>query len=92
MWQRAIGGDQFAVDRVLRLMERECRLLGADAPVKVALTDGRALTGRVTDSDDERATLDVDGTSHEVSFDEVAKAKVQIEFSRNLDKLDHRKD
>jgi ribosome maturation factor RimP len=53
-----------------------------DRMVKATLTDGRVLTGRVTDSDETRAVLDVDGTAHEVPFDEVAKAKVQLEFNR----------
>lgn len=53
-----------------------------DRLVKVSLQDGSALTGRVTDSDETMATLDVDGTLHEVQFASVAKAKVQIEFNR----------
>jgi ribosome maturation factor RimP len=76
-------------DRPLRLPRHWRRNRGR--LVKVSLTDGRAMTGRITDSDDERATLDVGGASHQLAYDEVAKAKVQIEFSRN-DKLDHRKD
>ena len=50
--------------------------------VKVTLTDGGDFTGRVTGSDDARAVLDVDGDTREVGYDEVAKAKVQIEFNR----------
>jgi ribosome maturation factor RimP len=50
--------------------------------VKVALTDGRAVTGRITASDDARAVVDVDGSTEELAFDAVAKAKVQIEFNR----------
>jgi ribosome maturation factor RimP len=50
--------------------------------VKVALADGGSLTGRVTDADDRRAVLDVDGTPHEVAYGDVSKAKVQIEFNR----------
>jgi ribosome maturation factor RimP len=50
--------------------------------VKVSMADGRALTGRITGSDDERATVDVDGAAHELPFDEVARAKVEIEFNR----------
>ena len=54
-----------------------------DQPVAaVSLTDGRAMTGRITDNDDQCATLDVAGASHRLAFDEIAKAKVQIEFSR----------
>jgi ribosome maturation factor RimP len=50
--------------------------------VKVALTDGRAVTGRISSSDDSRAVVDVDGTAQEVAYDDVAKAKIQIEFNR----------
>lgn len=50
--------------------------------VKVALADGGTLTGRITGSDDARATLDVDGTIQDVAYADVAKAKVQIEFNR----------
>ena len=50
--------------------------------VKVTLTDGRAMTGRISGSDDSHAVVDVDGALHEVAYGEVAKAKVQIEFNR----------
>jgi ribosome maturation factor RimP len=62
--------------------------------VKATLTDGRVVTGRVTETDDTRAVLEVEVDAgrpkrqevaldhQEVVFDEVAKAKVQIEFNR----------
>ena len=50
--------------------------------VQVTLTDGRAVTGRIVDSDDTRAVLDDGGARHEVPFADVARAKVQIEFNR----------
>jgi ribosome maturation factor RimP len=54
--------------------------------VKVTFTDGRSVTGRVSDCDDTRAVLDVDDgphrSRHEVAFDQVGKAKVQLEFNR----------
>ena len=50
--------------------------------VKAALADGRTLTGRITDSDDTRAVLDVDGNRDEIAFVDVKKAKIQIEFNR----------
>lgn len=50
--------------------------------VKVTDREGGTVTGRVTDSDETRAVLDVDGSTREVAFDDVAKAKVQIEFNR----------
>jgi ribosome maturation factor RimP len=54
----------------------------ADRLVKTTLRDGRTVTGRVVSADDERATLDVDGSSREIAYADVAKAKVQIEFNR----------
>lgn len=44
LWARAAGGDLAAIDRVLRLMERRARLLGLDAPQRIAPTtpDGSA--------------------------------------------------
>ncbi len=53
-----------------------------DRLVKVSLRDGTQLTGRVTASDDAGITLDVDGTSRHLTYDEVGKALVQIEFNR----------
>jgi ribosome maturation factor RimP len=50
--------------------------------VKVTAADGATLTGRITTSDEDRAVLDVDGSEREVTFADVAKAKIQIEFNR----------
>ncbi|PWN03487.1 ribosome maturation factor RimP [Nocardioides silvaticus] len=53
-----------------------------DRLVKVTFADGSAVTGRVLESDDERVRLDVDGRPREVTYAEVGKALVQIEFNR----------
>jgi ribosome maturation factor RimP len=50
--------------------------------VRVSFADGSPVTGRVADSDEARAVLDVDGERREVAYDAVAKAVVQIEFNR----------
>ena len=50
--------------------------------VKVSLRDGGQVTGRVTDSDDDGATLDVSGSPERLEYAAVAKALVQIEFNR----------
>src|SRR4051812_3272548 len=34
MWRKAINGDGWSVDRVLRIMERRSRLQGLDAPLR----------------------------------------------------------
>lgn len=39
LYERAVNGDLPAVDRALHIMERRARLLGLDAPTKVAPTD-----------------------------------------------------
>jgi ribosome maturation factor RimP len=50
--------------------------------VTVAFHDGRAVTGRITDSNETGAVVDDGGQRHEVAYVDVAKAKVQIEFNR----------
>ena len=68
------------VDRPLTLPRHWRR--NADRLVKVSLTGGEDLTGRIVSSDDRAAELDVDGTRREVAYADVAKALVQIEFNR----------
>jgi ribosome maturation factor RimP len=68
------------VDRPLTLPRHWRR--NTDRLVKVTLEDGSDVTGRITSSDDVAATLEVDGAAHEVTYDNVAKALVQIEFNR----------
>ncbi|MFZ5849542.1 MAG: ribosome maturation factor RimP [Actinomycetota bacterium] len=50
--------------------------------VKVTTTEGSTLSGRIRSSDGESATLDVDGAERVVRFEDVAKARIQIEFNR----------
>lgn len=50
--------------------------------VKVTTRDGSGVTGRVLHSDEQGVTLDVDGAERVLPYDEVAKARVQIEFNR----------
>jgi ribosome maturation factor RimP len=57
-----------------------------DRLVKVSLHDGGQLTGRVRDSDESGATLEVAGSAQRVSFDDVAKAHIQVEFNRSTTK------
>ena len=68
------------VDRPLTLprhWRRKSRRL-----VTVTTTSGEVLTGRILDSDDTAARLDVSGKQREVGYAEVSKAMVQIEFNR----------
>ena len=50
--------------------------------VKVSCTNGDSFTGRIVGSDEQHATVDVDGTKREVGYTDVAKARIQIEFNR----------
>jgi ribosome maturation factor RimP len=68
------------VDRPLTLPRHWRR--NATRLVKVSPADGTSVTGRITASDDDTATLDVDGAAHEVAYADVKKALVQIEFNR----------
>lgn len=68
------------VDRPLTLPRHWRRNLGR--LVKLTTRDGETVTGRVTASDEETATLEVDGESRPVALSEVARAHVQIEFNR----------
>lgn len=78
------------VDRPLVLPRHWRR--NTDRLVKVTLTDGTDVTGRITASGDTAATLDVDGRQHEVAFADVAKALVQIEFNRKTEKPEKKDD
>jgi ribosome maturation factor RimP len=68
------------VDRPLTLPRHWRR--NADRLVAATLADGATLTGRITASDDAAVTLDVDGTTREIAYADIAKALVQIEFNR----------
>lgn len=50
--------------------------------VKVTTHDGRSLTGRITTSDEQKVTLDVDGSEQTLDLSDVAKAKVQVELNK----------
>ncbi len=68
------------VDRPLTLPRHWRRNTGR--LVKVSLAGGASFTGRVTGSDGQEAVLDVDGAPRTVRLDDVATARVQIEFNR----------
>jgi ribosome maturation factor RimP len=71
------------VDRPLTLPRHWRR--NARRLVKVSLAGGDEVTGRIMAADDDGADLDVDGSPRRVAFDEVAKARIQIEFKRPPD-------
>ena len=61
IWPRVLNGDLLAIDRALRILEREARLLGLDAPTQIALSDQTkdSLTDVIDDL--ERLLLGTDG-------------------------------
>jgi ribosome maturation factor RimP len=68
------------IDRPLTLPRHWRR--NVDRLVKVTTSGGVTRTGRVVTTDDEGATLDIDGTKTEIAYADVANARVEIEFSR----------
>ncbi|NEE00028.1 ribosome maturation factor RimP [Phytoactinopolyspora halotolerans] len=53
--------------------------------VKVTLTEGGSVTGRVADAGETSVVLDVDGAARDIAYGQVAKARVQVEFNRGDD-------
>jgi len=68
------------VDRPLTLPRHWRR--NADRLVKVTLTDGSSMTGRIGDSGEETVVVEVSGIEKLVAYDDVARALVQVEFNR----------
>lgn len=68
------------VDRPLTLPRHWRR--NADRLVKVKLTDGSSFTGRIGDSGEETAVVDVAGKERLLAFADVDRALVQVEFNR----------
>lgn len=71
------------IDRPLTLPRHWRR--NAERLVKVTMADDSTVTGRIAGTDDDTATLLVDGNELTVPLAEVAKARVQIEFKRKED-------
>jgi ribosome maturation factor RimP len=52
--------------------------------VTVTTRDGGTVTGRIEDSDDQTAQLDVDGRPQTVALADVTKALIQVELNRRV--------
>jgi ribosome maturation factor RimP len=68
------------VDRPLQLPRHWRRAIGR--LVEARLADGRVVLGRVTAADEQSATLETDDGPVRVAFADVARATVQVEFTR----------
>jgi ribosome maturation factor RimP len=53
--------------------------------VHVHLRDGQQVAGRILRTDEHGAILDVGGVERAVAFDEVSRAKIQVELNRPAD-------
>jgi ribosome maturation factor RimP len=78
------------VDRPLTLPRHWRR--NADRLVKVTLVGGETVTGRIGASTDDAVTLDVEGSTRQIAYDQVDKALVQIEFNRKRADADDEED
>jgi ribosome maturation factor RimP len=54
----------------------------ADRLVKVTTTDGETIEGRIATSDDVAACIHVGTTTREISYADITRALVQVEFNR----------
>jgi ribosome maturation factor RimP len=52
--------------------------------VSVTTSDGATVTGRILESDEQTAQLDVDGRPHSVALADVTNALVQVELNRRV--------
>ena len=68
------------VDRPLTLPRHWRRATGR--LVKASVREGGPVTGRVTSTDETSAELHVDGASRRITFADVTKAVVQVEFGK----------
>ena len=68
------------VDRPLVLPRHWSR--NVDRLVKVTPLDGAAFTGRIVSAADDAAKIEVGGAAREVRYDQVATARVEVEFNR----------
>jgi ribosome maturation factor RimP len=69
------------VDRPLTLPRHWRR--NVDRLVKVTPHQGPPMTGHILAADETGATIGVDGSSVRVSFADIAKARVEVEFNRS---------
>jgi ribosome maturation factor RimP len=75
------------VDRPLTLPRHWRR--NTDRLVRVTLTGGESVTGRITATSEEAATLELESGVREISYDDVTKALVQVEFNRRARSPEH---
>lgn len=70
MWKKAIGGDGWSVDRILRIMERRSRLLGLDEPMKQQI---EVITESVLDEEIARLTAELNERGSRAAADDATR-------------------
>lgn len=72
------------VDRPLREPRHWRRAVGRLVEAELSADDplGSSVTGRVVASHDTGVTLDVDGTTTDLAYERIRRARVQVEFNR----------
>ncbi len=75
------------VDRPLTLPRHWRR--NADRLVAITLQDGTEIVGRITATDDDGAEIEVADDQQRISYSEVARALIQIEFNRPRTAVKH---
>ncbi len=75
------------VDRPLTLPRHWRR--NADRLVAITLQDGTEIVGRITATDDDGAEIEVTDDQQRISYSEVARALIQIEFNRPRTAVKH---
>ncbi len=83
----AMGQHPYTLEVTSRGVERPLTLprhwrRNVDRLVKVTDVDGAVQTGRILESDEDGATIEVDANPVRIAYGEVAKALIQIEFKR----------
>jgi ribosome maturation factor RimP len=86
----AVGGSAYTLEvstrGVARPLERPAHWRrNRGRLVRVTTNDGATVTGRILESDDQTARLDVDGRPQAVTLADVSKALVQVELNRRVE-------
>lgn len=71
------------VSRPLTLPRHWARAAGR--LVRITTTEGDVFTGRIVSAGDDVAAVDVEGAVRDVVYDQVRRAKIQVEFRRTDD-------
>ncbi|MGV7222960.1 MAG: hypothetical protein ACQ9MH_15700 [Nitrospinales bacterium] len=75
-WDAAIGGDLYAIDRALKIMERRSKLFGLDAPNKIAQTNIADTEDKYSQMSDEELEARILELNQKATHEELARSGV----------------